>query len=716
MRSERKPPGEYGNNPFHWLWEMEGLQDRTRKAMHTILKELATGRNVGDALEKAGKSRSIYDTWRKTYPTFGKETQRLTEANEYARRAANFARKQARQQAEGLLFDPDRKLPEREGFADFRMRFFGRPTPPHQEPMVEALEDRTNLVVFILAPAGSGKDTICQDWIMYEHSDDRGGLRSAFFMPSEGKAMERIQRIGRYLSDERSYESTPDKTPGGAKPKGNLIKEFGPFRWNKEMVLPNGAKVEREPWNQHKIYLLGSVAPENDPNLWATGLQGTTHGARIDNAVITDIFTPQNQQSPAEREAQWLWLTATLDTRLDEAGRMIVIGNMLPIENNYERMLNEWMGDATPIHTNGYYTKYSNGWAVVVIPAIQEDPDTGEEVSYWPERFPLEPAFLLTTGEVVAVPAATDQMEFLRNHPRTKRWRGLVERRRDNAAVFDALYQQHRDSNASSVDFPAEVLAAARDETRTYRVAYPNEVILLGVDPAKVYGAAWVAWAVDPQAGIATVLDWEWHEHLGVAGMKERLVTVPVTRFSPRVRWLIYEANKDDGVFEDAVIVETLNALGVERIPHWTHTNRADLEVGVGSLAMYMMSHQIRFPYKTDADKEKTTNLEKFFANYDSRSMGEGRLRPGHPQYKPDDTVMAAWIGFTRAVKLWQANIPLELPSMPVPASVKARWEKARMRKVLNKRHYADGANNPASRMRAPTPTLQDIMAAMSDK
>jgi hypothetical protein len=236
-------------------------------------------------------------------------------------------------------------------------------------------------------------------------------------------------------------------------------------------------------------------------------------------------------------------------------------------------------------------------------------------------------------------------------------------------------------------------------------VHYPHEVIVVGVDPARTYGAAWAALAVDFAKQIATVIDWEWYENLGTAGVKERLIMAPLVRY--RVHWLCYEVNRDAAVLEDTTIVQALESFGVTVKHHFTDGSRADLRVGPGSLAMYMRSLQLRFPYQTADDRHKTEQLDRFFKNFDRRTIAGGRSRPGQPGHEPDDAVFAVWIPFAKILDAWQ-NLPTgRLPRLPVPRAVLERHRQAQVEREVSgkgrRRFFGPKAPTPEEIMEAIT-------------
>ncbi|KKM89392.1 hypothetical protein LCGC14_1249200, partial [marine sediment metagenome] len=340
----------------------------------------------------------------------------------------------------GLLFDDQKDMPDKGTFTEWRRKYIGRAVEEHQKESVEAYEDRSNLVIFCLWPPGGGKDTTAGDFVLYETSDDRD-LRAAWVMRGESFSRRRVaQRIDLYLTDSKTYLNAP---PGDTStiPTGNLIEDYGPFKFKKGMVDRDGHKCEPTTWTKQEIYFLKTGAPEADPNLWATGMEGQMYGSRVDLMVMSDVFDRENQLTVTKRESQYAWVMGTALSRLDEAGRLIILGTRCLPGDNYERLINTMVGEAPVVYQGRHYTKYANGVAVIIMPAIEHD-DEGEEVSYWPAKFPLDSHFELPDGTRILAEEA-DEVHLAKKYGgMVKRIRGLREIRERDRDLFDTMYQQ----------------------------------------------------------------------------------------------------------------------------------------------------------------------------------------------------------------------------------------------------------------------------------
>ena len=660
------------------------IQERTVRAMLEFAEAMLEGPTIAEASRRSGVKEGRIAAIRSRHADYNDLIRAIVKTHQRARTARIREATLDRKEGSDLVLRRGGERADRGSLTDFRMRYFGRPTPPHQELMVEALEDRSNQYVFILGPTGMGKDTSASDYLAWEICPDQKGIRGAWFMEAGDMSERRFSRLGRYLTDPTIYDYAPEKTPGGRKPEGSLITDYGPFRWRPGMVHPDGSPVDRPKWTSNEMYFVNVVAPEQDPNLWATGVKGATYGSRIDFCVCSDIFTLENQESPTERARQLSWVKRTLDTRLDETGRLVVIGTMLPVENNYELMIADYTAGARVIHTetrsHATYTKYSNGTAVVIIKAVVADPNSGVEVSYWPERAPLED-YLMLGDEIRLESELGDEEMHEMGRRGADRIRGLWGRRTRDPVGFKALFQQERDKGAQYGDFTAEVVDRTRNPDRSFGQAFPHELILVGVDPARRYGAAWAALAIDRREGVITLCDYFWGERLGVTGIKTRLVAEPLMKWDPL--WFCYEDNKEAAILDDAEISELIRATGVSVDRHHTGRNRRSVEDGPGAIAGWMRRGTFQIPYRSSEDRARFEFCKSQFLAWD---ISTDRKRPGQAGHDPDDLVMAVWPAFLRARVMLAKGSKGTPRGIPVPAGIRAKFDR------MAKRATADAA------------------------
>lgn len=627
---------------------------------------------IKEAEVSAGVAHSTVEAWRARYPIFNEEVKKRARRNEAVRRRTREAATRARAEAAGLILPFNKPVPDPGGLADFRMKYFGRPTPVHLEAVTMALEDLTNLYVFVFGPTGMGKDTIAMDYCAWRQCPDRTGRRISSIMKTGQKAERRLIRMSRYLTDPKVYRTAPDRTPGGRKPAGSLIEDYGPFKWEPGMEWEDGTEVQRLPWNADGLFFIYSGTPEQDPNWQALGVGGALQGDRVDEAVLSDIFDLENQQSPTERRKQMDWLNGILHSRLDDAGRLVMLGNWLHIPHNYEEVLDSYLEDAQVVEQHtvgpGTYTKYSNGVAVVIVKAIWIDPETGEECSYWPDRFPLTDRLVSPGGEILE--AAHLTIDQLREYGRVgyKRRRGLYSTRAKDPVIFRAMYQQERDKTVAYADFDDATLETAYDRTRSWLQVLPHEIRLHGVDPARRYGAGWVGLAVDRGGQVITPYDYQWFTDLGYTGIKDRLIIGPLSRWTPQ--WLCYEDNREGAVLSDPGVQRVVKDSGVGVFTHQTGLERSNREIGPGAIAAEMRAGRFKLPYATAEDRART---QAYVAHLKAWDANPDRSKPGRPGHDPDDLMMATWVGWLKARTFLE---PSKLRGLihGVPDAIRARF------------------------------------------
>lgn len=577
-----------------------------------------------------------------------------------------------------LTFDPSRPMPRKGEFAAWRMKYLGRPTTALGQAIADAMLDTTSRIVFIHAPPGGGKDTTVGDTVLYMKCDDRHYTRVAWIMETENMARRRVgERLEPYLSDPTAYRSKPGRTPGAKVPKSTLIDDFGPYKWERGMRYPDGTPVQKTTWTQNEIrFLQSAAAPEADPDLWATGMQAALYGSRVQLMVFSDLFTKENQRNPTEREAQFEWVKGTAESRLDGSGRVVYIHTRVSPDDNQGRLMKHYIGDA-PIHESTSegpitVTRYVNGVTKVTCVAIWTD-ENGEERSFDPDRFPLDDCWL-APDQVTTVPFDELTLDEARagGYARKEGLRTLRER---DTEWFETAYQQNPQSTKDIVDFTDETLDRAMAPDRSYGIIRPREVLVLGVDPARVGWAGWALGAVDLEAETVSLVDYRLMRGLGIEGIKRQLLAAPIAKYRPP--YLAYEVNHEGGVLHDPDVEGLLRDFGVTLIRHETTRNRMDPEVGVARMAGWMIQHRILLPSATPSDKAKTLTVRQHFKNWDADPQSR-RKQHRKKESQPDEIAMAFWFLWLHARDLidrYQRGRHQTTPAKQVPQSIARRWQ-----------------------------------------
>lgn len=633
-----------------------------------VVEAINSGELMRDAARAAGLSPSGLDSFRAQHPEVDVKIKAALKAN----------RRKPGPMKDVPIFDPDRDMPAKGPFADWRKRYIGRVTDMLGQAIADAMLDTTSRVTFVHAPPGGGKDTTVGDVVLYLKCDDTDYTRVAWIMENDNQAVRRIgERLEPYLTDTMTYRQAPPG-PTSVKPESSLIEDFGPFAWEKGMEYPDGTPVQRTTWTKHELrFLQSAAAPEADPDLWATGMGAALYGARVDLMIWSDLFTKENQQNPTTREQQFDWVKLTANSRLDATGRLVSIHTRVGADDNQGRLMEHYIGDAQVYDTkqNGpiTVTRYVNGVTVVTCKAIWID-DDGQERSFSPERFPLDDQWQLPGGERVPAEELTrDEAQKIG----ASRVDGLRSIRSKDPVGFETSYQQNPQSDDELVDFTDAVLDRASDPGRTYKQFKPREVRILTVDPARVGGAGWAMLGANLEDEITTVVDWRFYKRLGIEGIKKRLIIEPIMLYEPT--YMVFETNHEGGVLHDREIRELIENFGVIVIEHYTNKNRADPEIGVAKMAGDMVASQLRFPTMTTADKARTLQLRQFFKNWDADPQSR-RKQHRKKESEPDDVAMAVWPGWIHAKSLMKRYQNRHRNTAErrehIPESVRRRWSR----------------------------------------
>jgi hypothetical protein len=618
-----------------------------RTAKQDLLFEIYGGDKdilLADALRQAGIPDITYERWRKNDYTF----RAAIDALKYTKNHGQIQKRRRKEIPPHLIVDPDKAKPDIGDFATFRREYLGRPVAAHQEHIVSAYEDRTNRFVMILGPTGSGKDTTALDIVLHAAVPDFS-MRVAWIMPNEKFSARRLSERGApYLTDPKTYLTAPEG-PDTTIPTRSLIDDFGPFQWEKGMIWSDGTPVPQTTWNKHEIYFAGTVgAKESDPNLWSTGINGQLYGSRVKLMVVSDPFDRENQLS-VERAKNVEWFKGTLRSRLDTKGRLVILGTRVLPGDDYEVLMDYFIGNATVLwqSDDGYYTKYRNGFASVIYPAL-ETTDAGETVSYWPEQFPLESYLEMPDGQKYLASALTDD-EYLDLAGRgAEVVEGLLERRAADKTIFDTTMQQAPPKREGG-QFSDLLLDNCDDPTRSFGQVRPGDILVQGVDPATFTGTAWAMVAANREDHTITLVDYGFGKKLGVEGLRDEMVLGPIFEYRPS--YMEYESNQHKAVLKFPEVIQVAKEHGVKVTEVHTQNNRNIGDLAVTQIAFDMRDGTLRFPAALPTDLDKLRLVKEHFHNWDTKTELR-TLRTKAWMRIEDDIVMAIWVAWMRAKAL----------------------------------------------------------------
>ena len=608
-----------------------------------ILEYLAAGDTVADMLHRfePALSESTFYSMRKADQDFDSEVRSILDFKR-ATTTDTRSTKGIRQ-----VFDPDRPVPPDMPFDEWRMHYLGRPTEPLHQAIADAVADSTTSRTVILAPPGGGKDTTVGDAVLKLKARDRNYTRVAWIMQTGPLSERRVsERIAPYLDDPKVYDAAPVQTPGAGRPKGSLIEDYGPFKWSRGMKYPDGSPVVKQTWTKNEMrFLQSSRAPEADPDLWATGVEGELYGSRVNLMIWSDLFTRENQKNPERRASQFSWLTLTAFSRLDARGRLVVIGTRVSRGDNYQRLI-EWLVPAEmniPIRSEKRegpleVIRYANGVCVIRCKAIWED-DEGVEHSFSPRRFPLDDMWETPDGEMF--PVDDYDADYAQAHG-WARVEGLRTIRARDPETFECAYQQNPTVDADAADFKPELLdlCVQLGADRSFGTYQRNEMLVQCIDPARAQGAAFAVLAADFDRQTITVVDDGWFQKLGIPGIKNQLVMQPALKWQPQ--WVVYEGNHEQGIMHDSSVQEAFKAIGAQVEIVRTGDKRSDPVVGIASVGKEMRQGRLIIPSATPADMVRAQRIKRHFLAWDKNPKSS---RSQKPHEDPDDLAMAIAFG-----------------------------------------------------------------------
>ena len=628
--------------PTQVMAGFEGWTDSKIRLYQRKQRFLTTFRatdTLEEALQVTGVSARAVHEWRKNDADFSRSYKAILNAKRTALPKGKLT-----------VFDPFRELEDPEDLETFRRKVFGFPSTPTHQAFCKAYDDKTNLVIFWVAPAGAGKDVTAMQSVA--HAAASGLDRMGCIMESEPQAKKRIDAyLDPYFTNHAVYQHAPN-VPGGTEPEIDFISTWGPWRWEKSLRLPDSTSPPRTKWEAHNKWFVGRTTPQADSSLWAVGLGSAIAGSRVHYLVASDLFTVENQRGLTFRNEQLELINGTINSRLDEAGRLVFLNHHVRKrgESNLVTLIDQYVGTARIVKQEGDYTKYANGVAIIRTPALTVD-DEGIVLSYWPERFPVKGTLVLDGESYNADELTGEENQDLADRG-ARRLRGLAELRDRNSDLFELIYQQNPQTSGYG-DFTDEILEACHDTERTLGQAEPNEIRILSVDPAHRGGAAWLLWGLNPETSVFTVIDFWLGEGLGFSGMRTKLIQEPVQRWRPRD--LVWEINYESETPHHPEVKEILHKYHVNLVLWRTHYNRSEGEYQVLSMLDDMRMGNIRFPAKTMADVIKMGALKEHFQNFEVVGYTDRRKSRGFAR-NPDDGCMAAWFGWAHGHTLLAAR------------------------------------------------------------
>jgi len=215
----------------------------------------------------------------------------------------------------------------------------------HHREMIDVLLDDSLGHSVIVMPRGAGKTTIVQAWL--EWSLGRASLRG-------GNWAEEFRALFIANTASQAYKIS------------NAIKNVIEFNDWYHLIFPK-VKKYGEKWSETEWRVKGNEG-QKDPTLQAMGITGPALGSRANVIVLDDPGDKENMATAHQRDGVRETLTNTIKPILVPGGRFILTAT-------------RWAWD-DPVAW-----AMEQGWQTLYRKALVADEYTGEEESYWPERF-----------------------------------------------------------------------------------------------------------------------------------------------------------------------------------------------------------------------------------------------------------------------------------------------------------------------------------------
>lgn len=465
-------------------------------------------------------------------------------------------------------YDVDADLPDlsRMSFEEFVRTYLGFELAEHQQRMADALQDPYGKLVMILAHPEAGKSTVVTLWYVLYMIALHPDIRIALVSKSSEKAKDLLRRVKRYLTEPHLYENSPR----------NLIEDFGGFQ-------PLHGELE---WSADRIFIRQRRSGERDPTIQALGIGKQIYGTRLDLLILDDSLVLDNQITELNRNRLDNWFTAEARSRVQQ-GQTVICGTRL-----------------FPLDLYGQWRKALAGHPLfreVIIPAILDE-HTDTERPSWPEYWTLDGFDITQTldnGDEVVI-GYRQGLRDIRSE--------VVARNPDQ---WKLVYQQEDLEDSSLIFRPDHVNKAfdlGADVSRG--MVYPEEVLILGVDPATTGRAASVLLAYNPKTRVRRVVEIKIARNLGAVGIRQELCYYFWDKYSDhKISFTVLEINFSPTMMGDETFMARAEAAGTRVIPFRTISrgrkkgSKWDEEYGPSAMAALFSAGLVSFPGQTPDDR-----------------------------------------------------------------------------------------------------------------
>jgi hypothetical protein len=203
--------------------------------------------------------------------------------------------------------------------ADFRMEFFGRRTFPHQQQMLDIIDNAPPRTAHLfLVPPEAGKTTTLEEVIAKKIALDPAS-RIQYWGKAPDEAEKRVARIKAILTDGGASRGADGQW-------GKIIRRFGPF-------YSKGQERSGRPWRRDGFTVWKAPLHERDQTLEAKGINAATQGTRADLIVVDD---PQDLRNINDSAKIFKKIRQEAATRLTRNGVLLWIATRVDANDVYD--------------------------------------------------------------------------------------------------------------------------------------------------------------------------------------------------------------------------------------------------------------------------------------------------------------------------------------------------------------------------------------------
>lgn len=501
-----------------------------------LVEQVRQGMAITDGLKIIGRSRSWYEEQRRKDREWAELVDRVRTA----------------------LANPDDRQMNAGEFTEFAEKYLQRKIWPHQQNMIDLLEDRE------------------PSWLHPSMVYEKGTVGSRRLLinvpPNHAKSMTVTVEYVTYrlVKDPNISVMIVSKTQEMSKKLVYAIKSrlTHPRYMDLQLAFApvDGWKASADQWSATRVYLDSTTrtGSEKDPSIEALGSGGQIYGSRAHLIVLDDIATLANAN---EWPKQMDWIRQEVASRLGPGGQLLVVGTRVAPVDIYSELRN-------PEH----YTDGRVPWTYLSMPAVlqyAEDPEDWQTL--WPksdEPFTEDDE----PDEDGAYPRWTGpRLANVRNEVGPRKW-SLVYMNQDveEDATFDAVAVRGSVNGGRQA---GPLQAGMRGHPENTDGFYT----ICSMDPAVAGNTAAVAYSVNRRSGERYVLDVRVISGPTPAQIRD-LIHEMTDVYRPH-EWII-EANAFQGfLVYDEQLNQSLANRGVLLKPHHTNSNKQDPDFGVASMS-----------------------------------------------------------------------------------------------------------------------------------